>query len=161
MDAVTRRAIVAKIHMAKDRARICQVCRRIHFSDICPACEIDNQEIMDDARYRKFLTELTGLNSCSKMTERDLKKVADAFDRAGYSAAYPYLSPTKELRKQKERMKRHILKRAPLVLGYKWQCRLQGMLTKMGKPSLDFCDFTDLRKLLGWLNRTEKYQGVK
>ena len=159
MDAVNRRAIIGKIHMAKDRARVCPECGRIHFSDSCPACKVDGQSSMDDSRYRQFLTDLTGVDSCTKMAERELQKVADAFDRAGYSVAYPFMSPTRELRLQKARMKRLILKRAPLVLGYKWQSRIQAMLTKMGKPSLDFCDFTDLRKLLGWLNRTEKYQG--
>lgn len=153
-----RTALIARIHIAKSRAQVCSFCGRIVFAPECKPCHTADLVELTDERYRKILMAAGGVPSCSKMSDKGLVKVMEVFDHAGFSEAYPYISPEKEQADQKRRVIHHIEIRAPAVLGPTWQARLEGFVKKnFDKPSLQFCTTEELRKVIGWINRTAKY----
>jgi hypothetical protein len=159
---MNKQALIARIHIAKSKAQVCDICGRLVFGHECPACKTDKLSRFPEARYRSILMSVGGSNSCSTMGDQGLVRVMDVFDRAGFAIAYPYISPEKEQARQKKNVIRHIEIRAPVVLGATWEARLQGFIKKsLDKPSLQFCTSEELRKVIGWINRTDKYQFKK
>ncbi len=153
-----RRSLMGKIHIAKKVAYTCPDCNRVHFGDYCPDCGNENPVILDDAAYRKILILLTNHSSCAHMSENDLKVVADYFDRAGFKEAHPFVSVKAEARKQRRKVLFHIYKVAPQILGENWESRIEGFVqSKVGKSRLDWCDAEELRKVIGWIHRYQKY----
>lgn len=157
-----RTALIARIHIAKSRAQVCTICGRLVFGLECPACHTDALSEFSDVRYRRILMATGGASSCREIGDQGLLKVMEVFDRAGFAEAYPYVSPEKEQANQKRRVIRHIEIRAPAVLGPSWQTRLEGFIgKKFEKQSLTFCTSEELRKVIGWINRTAKYESKK
>lgn len=114
---------------------------------------------MSEFVYRETLKAIGGTDSCATMDLNGLAKVADMFDHAGYSEAYPYISPARESRRQRFAVIRQIRIRAPVVLGPTWEERVRGFGKKaFDKETLEFMDMVELRKVIGWINRTEKYR---
>jgi hypothetical protein len=159
---MNKQALIARIHIAKSRAQVCEICGRMVFGSECPACKSDKLLKFPESRYRSILMSVGGAPSCSTMGDQGLVRVMDVFDRAGFAEAHPYISPEKEQARQKKNVIRHIEIRAPVVLGVTWESRLQGFVKKsFDKPSLQFCTPDELRKVIGWINRTAKYQSKK
>jgi hypothetical protein len=157
-----RHALIARIHIAKSRAQLCSICGRVVFGSYCPACKTEDLQPFTDERYRRILMAAGGYPSCSQIGDQGLMKVMEVFDRAGFAEAYPYISPEKEQANQKRRVIRHIEIRAPSVLGNSWEARLGGFIRKnFDKASLHFCTPEELRKVIGWINRTAKYESNK
>jgi len=153
-----RQSLIAKIHMAKAKVKNCSRCGRWFYEGNCP----DHPDIagvaMPEIAYRETLKAIGGTDSCAMMDVDGLAKVADLFERAGYSKAYPYVSVKSEARRQRKSVIAQIYARAPIVLGENWEMRLQGFVkTKIGKSQLNWCDAGDLRRVIGWINRTDKY----
>ncbi len=157
-----RNALIARIHIAKSKALVCDICGRLVFGPECPACHVADLSPLPDERYRQILMATGGSVSCSSVGDWGLTKVMEVFDRAGFAEAYPYISAEKEQANQKRKVIRHIEIRAPAVLGANWEGRVQGFMKKsFDKPSLQFCTPEELRKVIGWINRTAKYQTKK
>jgi ribosomal protein L32 len=152
-----RRGLVALIHMAKSRAMVCSKCGGIHFQATeCPDCGRRLSHI-PDFWYRSILENAGGKDSCALMDEAGLEKVMDVFNEAGYGKAYPYVSPKAEQARQDSAVRRNICRRAEEVLGPNWQGRLAGFVrAKFGKESLSFCGSSELRTVIGWINRLGK-----
>jgi hypothetical protein len=51
-----------------------------------------------------------------------------------------------------------VIAKALRVLGVAWQTRLSGYLQKMGKPRLADCNDWELRRIMGFLSKTEKQE---
>jgi hypothetical protein len=159
---MNKQALIARIHIAKARAQVCDICGRMVFGDECPACKTTKLSKFPESRYRSLLMSVGGSSSCSTMGDQGLVRVMDVFDRAGFAVAYPYISPEKEQARQKKNVIRHIEIRAPVVLGLTWEARTQGFVkNNFDKQSLQFCTSEELRKVIGWINRTAKYQSKK
>lgn len=156
--ADTNKALIARIHIAKQYARIC-TCGRLFFGDTCPDCGAKDSKIMPTWYYRQILMTLTNKDSCSDMPKADLSKVMEFFDRAGFSAAHPYKDPFKEIQRQLAGTRAQIRKRGKVVLGPDWESRVDGFVHDVvRKQSLDKCCMYELRQVIGWINRTAKYQ---
>lgn len=152
-----RKALLAKVHMARAKACVCPECGRIHFTTVCPQCGSTAWSPMDDWTYRQIVSSLTGEDSCRSADIDGLASVAKAFDDLGYSKAFPYVSPERELRQQRMKVLHAILARAPTMLGDDWKARIDGFVKKrIGKDRLEFLDDVELRKVAGWMNRTAK-----
>ncbi len=101
--------------------------------------------------------ELTGESSCTAMTDEQLRKVDQLFDRAGFSKAYPYNPPPE--RREKYAVIRQIERRAKAVLGKGWENRVSGFCkATIGKTELHRLTGKELRKVIGWINRLDKKQ---
>lgn len=151
-----RDGLVAAVHVAKKKVRVCSRCGSVTFGrTVCESCgRVLHQ--MPDCWYRSVLEELTGKDSCSLMEEEELRKVMDYFNQAGFSQL-PYVSPRSEQRKQDAAVRAQILRRAAEVLGDNWEARLSGFVAKMGKTALYSCGSRELRKVIGWINRIDRY----
>jgi phage gp16-like protein len=153
-----RRSLMGKIHIAKKVALLCSGCGRLFFGEECPDCGNGEPRQLDDYSYRAILDSLTGYTSCAEMTERDLQVVADYFDRAGFREAHPHVSPKSEERRQRLAVMHHIKRIAPGILGSTWESRIEGFVrSKIGKATLEWCDADELRKVVGWIHRYQKY----
>ena len=152
-----RQSLIALVHIAKSKARVCSKCGLIAFgTDTCPKCG-KKLCFMPDFWYRSILQSATGSDSCSFMESDDLEKVMDVFNEAGFRKAFPYISPRAEQAKQNAAVRRNIRFRAEQVLGDNWQARVNGFVkSKMGKNSLSFCNAMELRKVIGWINATDR-----
>lgn len=158
-----RNALIARIHIAKGKCMVCTRCDRLVFDKGCGGCG-DNTPLapISDKRYRTLLMAVGGTSSCATMSDSGLVKVMGLFDRAGFAKAYPFVSMEDEAAKSRKKVIWAIRARAPDVLGPDWERRVEGFVKKsFNKPSLTFCDPTELRKVFGWINRTAKYQTKK
>lgn len=160
---MNRNKIIARIHIAKSKCMVCTKCRRLVFGSECGGCGPDAVlEPITDKRYRTLLMASGGSQSCSTMSDAGLVKVMDLFDRAGFAKAYPFVSMEDEAAKSRKKVIWAIRARAPDVLGPDWERRVEGFIKKsFDKPSLTFCDPMELRKVFGWINRTDKYKSKK
>lgn len=154
-----RKRLLARIHIAKQRARVC-TCGRLFFGTKCPDCGSKKSKMMPTWYYRQILSSICGKDSCSKMLKEELVKVMDFFNRAGFSKEHPYGGdPIKEVRKPLQGTIRQIRKRGREVLGPDWESRVDGFVRDVvRKPSLDKCCMYELRQVIGWINRTAKYR---
>lgn len=151
---MSRNTLISRIHLAKQKARVCCDCGRIFFEADC-SCGSEFSNPMRDQKYRDILYELTGERSCTTMTEDQLRKVDQLFDRAGFSKAYPYNPPPG--RKEKYAVIRQIERRAKEVLGKGWEDRVKGFcLATIKKKELHQLNPVELRKVIGWINRLDK-----
>lgn len=157
---MNRKAVIARIHIAKSRAMVCPVCDRLTFKDSCDRCGDDQDTVaISDERYRQSLMAAGGARSCSQMGDQGLIRVMQLFDRAGFAEEHPHVSPESEQRRQRQRVIWQIRNRAIEVLGVSWEPRVMGFVWKnFHKASLEFCTAQELRKVIGWINRTAKYQ---
>lgn len=156
-----RNGLIARIHIAKGKAVICTECNRLFFGNTCPDCRSTDAKPLDDWRYREILKAVTGEDTSAKLGEVDLLKMLDFFNHAGYRETYPFIaSPQHEQKKQDWAVRKRITSFAAHLLGSDWEARVIGFVQKtIGKDSLDHCDSHELRKVIGWLNRYQKYHG--
>lgn len=153
-----RKALLAVIHIAKKDCFSCTNCGAITFSSSCPYCTDSALISLTEERYRNLLKEATGQSSCSLINDENLMKVVDLFNRAGFKKEHPYLSPQRELSRERRRVMKSIQIRAPAVLGETWEARVAGFVhSVIKKDKLQWCTMTELRRVYGWLNRTDKY----
>lgn len=155
----TRQSMIARIHIAREKALRCTGCGRMFFqvSGKCPACG-EVGERLPDWYYRQILLASGGEDSCRRLDDKSLAKVMEVFDQAGFAKAFPHVSPAKAERRARLALQNVIRVRAREVLGDHWGERLQGFLDKsIGKSALAFCDMEELRKVIGWINRAAKY----
>jgi len=155
---MSRRSLLAAIHIAKKVTRMCTGCNRLFFGELCPSCGARGRP-MEEWEYRQFLSAVTGEDSCSHADDEDLRKVLDLFDRAGFRDAYPYASPQKSAWRARQGTIAQIHRRAHQVFGLDGNTRIEGFMRKViGKQDLKFCDEVELRRIIGWINRTAKSQ---
>lgn len=154
-----RERLVALVHMAKARALVCSKCGSLHFGiSECLQCGRKLSR-MPEFWYRSILEAATGYDTCALIDENGLEKIMKIFNEAGFEEAYPYINPRAEQTRQNKAVRRNIYKRAEEVLGDNWQARLAGFVRlSFSKDSLAFCDAHELRKVIGWINRTGKSQ---
>lgn len=159
---MTRNDMLALIHIQKAKALSCTQCQQLYFGKNCPGCGSDDAKPLDDWRYREILKAIGGSDSCTRIEDKYLKVIIEFFNDAGYQKAHPFTSPAPNSPAwQKSAVIAQIKKRAPKVLGPTWENRLAGFLTIMKKTNLKACDEKELRKVIGWINRTEKYRSKK
>lgn len=154
-----RQSMIARIHIAREKALRCTSCGRMFFevSGRCPRCG-ETGERLPDWFYRQILLSSGGEDSCRRLDDKALVKVMEVFDEAGFARCFPHVSPAKEERKARIALQNIIRKRAREVLGNNWEARLQGFLDKsIGRSALSFCSMEELRNVIGWINRAEKY----
>ncbi len=158
-----RNAMIARIHIAKNKALTCPDCELLQFSaqleDGCPLCGRTDLLPLSEERYRRILMGAGGVPSCRDMSDAGLRRVMDVFDSAGFSKEHPYVSPEAEQNRQRQNVARRIRYRGPQVLGENWEIRVRGFMRKnFDKESLEFLTAEELRTVIGWINRTDKYQ---
>lgn len=158
-----RNAMIARIHIAKGRALTCPDCELLQFSaqpnGSCSLCGCTGLLPLGEERYRRILMGAGGALSCRDMSDAGLRRVMDVFDAAGFSREYPYVSPEAEQSRQRQNVVRRIRHRGPQVLGENWEIRVRGFMRKnFDKESLEFLTAEELRTVIGWINRTDKYQ---
>ena len=157
-----RKALLAVIHIAKKDCYSCSSCGAITFGAHCPSCVKSTLTPLTEERYRELLQATTGERSCSQISDENLVKVVDLFNRAGFKREYPWLSPQHELTRERRRVISSIQIRAPAVLGESWESRLDGFVHSIiKKDRLQWCTMNELRRVYGWLNRTDKYNKKK
>ena len=151
-----RKAIIREIHIRKQVASECVCCKSVYFGIGCPACGSTLSRELSEDRYRIFLAEITGKRSCSDMSMEELSAVISQMDKVGWPE-YAEL----ERRNHRESRKRTIgiiIASAKNALGESWEERLCGfMAAKIGKERLWSCTDNELRMLIGWLRRTERF----
>jgi hypothetical protein len=158
---MNRRSLLASVHIARKAALMCTLCNRLFFGQSCPDCGAHGRPLAD-WEYRQFVGAVTGEDSCSHADENDLRKVMDLFNRAGFREAFPYVSPHQEAWKARQGTMAQIHRRARQVFGPSAEERVQGFLEKViGKQELKFCDVVELRRVIGWINRTARYQSER
>jgi hypothetical protein len=80
------------------------------------------------------------------------------FDKAGFSALPHPLSVKAAERRARAGTVWRIRERAQAVLGPSWQARVHGfMVSKLGKTQFDELTDDELRMVIGWINRMDKY----
>lgn len=153
-----KKKLIARIHIAKNKAQRCPEHGLFFALDgKCPQCG-NTGESLPDFYYRQILLSAGGKKSSTELSEENLKKVLEVFDKAGFKEAYPYISPAKAEKEAREALQKQIYFRAKQVLGPNWQFRLQGFLVRtVGTNYLSFCSMKQLRQVIGWINRAEKY----
>ena len=157
-----RKALLAVIHIAKKDCYSCTNCGAITFGDSCPSCVKSTLTSLTEERYRELLVATTGKHSCSLISDDSLVKVVDLFNRAGFKKEHPFLNPQRELTRERRRVMQSIQIRAPAVLGDSWEVRLDGFIhSVLKKDRLQWCSMSELRRIYGWLNRTDKYNKKK
>lgn len=150
--------LIARIHIAKQQARICD-CGRLFFGSKCPDCGREESKAMPDWYYRQILSTLTDRDTCYGMNKTELTKVMDFFNRAGFTSTRPVTSPVAQAEKGRWGTIAQIRKRGKVVLGPEWEGRIDGFVREVvQKDSLNECDMKELRWVIGWINRTAKYQ---
>ena len=156
---MSRNSLIARIHLAKARTRVCMDCGTALFGARCPECGSEFINPLTEKKYRHLLSMLTGKESCREMDEDGLRKVMDFFDRAGFSRAYPHESPRAAAQHQKYAVIRQIERRGKVILGPGWEKRVAGFCkSSIGKDSLSDLTAIELRKVIGWINRLDKVQ---
>lgn len=160
-----RKALVRLIHIAKHAAKFCLTCNAVSYAERnCPSCGSAYLNPMRDSRYREVLETLTGKQSCADMDEGELRKVLDFFRAAGFKPKAP-VTP-KAVAERAERKARYgllneIARRAKQVLGPSWMVRVrrfvQVEVLKDDSSDLEDCSDVELRKVIGWINRTDRY----
>lgn len=154
-----RKKLIGLIHQQKAKAKVCDICKKVFFSDKCPDCQAGGHRIRDE-EYRSFLQLYAGKTSCSQMDEIELKMVATAFDDLGYRG---YWKRRSEEHRRRQTQTIHIIKKeAARVLGEFWADRLDGFVDKViKKDSLYELDDNELRQVIGWLRRLKKSSGQR
>jgi hypothetical protein len=145
-----RSAAIAKIHIAKQQAMIC-ACGRLFFGEKCPDCGGVEGKTMPEWYYRQILASITDKESCAKMSTSDLDKVVEFFVRAGFKGRM-------KVDKQLAGIQAEIKRRAKAVLGPDWQKRIDGFIRDIvKKQDLESCTMIEARRVIGWINRYDKY----
>lgn len=169
MEMEDRKALVRLVHVAKHAAKFCVTCGAVTFSDSnCPRCGSAYLNPMHDSRYREVLETLTGKHSCNGMDADELRKVLDFFKAAGFEPKAP--SSPKAVAERAERKARYglmceIARRAKQMLGPSWMVRVrrfvQVEVLKDDSSDLEDCSDIELRKVIGWINRTDRCNGKR
>lgn len=160
-----RGSLLRLVHVAKRSARYCISCGTVSYAERnCPSCGSAYLNPMRDSRYREVLLALTGKHSCADMDDDELRKVLDFFKAAGFepkAPASPKAAAVQAERKARYGLLRQIARRAKEVLGPAWALRVrrfvQEAVLKDDDADLEDCSDVELRKVIGWINRTEKY----
>ncbi|NQT60794.1 MAG: DUF1018 domain-containing protein [Bacteroidetes bacterium] len=152
-----REKLIQLIHVARSHTKECLVCGSLiqDSSEVC-GCGADDFQPMTDGRYRSSLKQLTGFDSCSKLTELQLEKVLDLFKQVGFIPRITKEDPEKSLQNTLRQQVYLVQQKAQEILGENWEGRLDGFLRNMSRSSLKFCNHNELRKVHGWLSRTKK-----
>ncbi|MFA6843881.1 MAG: phage protein GemA/Gp16 family protein [Bacilli bacterium] len=153
-----RKSLLAVIHIAKNNCFACEKCGALTFHEHCSFCQESKLKPLTEKQYKKIIKTVSGKESCSLLSDIQLSKVMDVFNKAGFKEEHPYVSPKKELYRERRRVVASIQIRAPVVLGEHWKQRLDGFIrTQVNSERLEWCDMKELRKIYGWINRTDKY----
>ena len=153
-----RKQLIQLIHVAKSHTTECTACGHL-LLDTTETCICGSTEStpISESRYRDSLDLLTGKRSCSDMDERELQKVYGMFQRVGFTPVQTRIDPARSQAASLRRTRRSIERRAKDFLGDNWEARLNGFVRKsISVDSLEFCDAQQLRKVQGWLTRTQK-----
>lgn len=154
-----RMTMMAVIHMAKAKVHRCMDCGCYHFEEHCPCCGSAMANPMRDGWYREILTTLTGKGSCAGMNDADLAKVVQFFERAGFRRTVPRDGPRQAARHARLGLMRQIEIRARQVLGPFWEMRVRRFVeVELHQEALQDLGENGLRKVIGWINRTDKYR---
>lgn len=126
----TRRAMIAKIHIAKRELGL------------------------DDKAYRYILVRATGKDSCKKMNPVELETVLQVFYRLGF---VPKKRAEVGFMTDKEGMIRNIQSLAELVMGTGWKKRVRGYVRKkFGVDDLRFLRKAELTDVFAFLRAVQK-----
>lgn len=106
---------------------------------------------LEDGEYRAVLFSVTGKDSCADCSDPELREILAAFNRLLFQANLePFgLSGTVTLADA-------VRFRARIILGEKWETRLQGFLAKLGKKSLSECGEKEMRRAMAFLSAVER-----
>ncbi len=162
-EAGTWRKMVAAVHIAFDRMRICRRCRLIAFAPDkkterrCPVC--GGGRVMDRPtkfEYRRRLKDWTGRSSCAEMTIGHLADVLDELRKMGF-AAETGKSLAQAAADDGAEMIEALELEAENILGPDWRKRLRSFCgAKIGKSNLEDLDLTEIRRVWGFLRGVQK-----
>ncbi len=147
-----RKKLIAVIHIAKNQARICDMCKNIVFEDTCHICKSKTRP-MSEIDYRRFLIQITGHSSSKLMSDEQLKRVVSVFESKGFKRIKKS-SLHKSMNSSRMAMIENIRKDAEIYLGRNWKKRINGFCRKTFNVSaLEFCSFKQLRSIWGFMRR--------
>ena len=151
-----RKAMLAKIHIAMNSARVCIKCTSITWFTPCWRCAGETREIAE-VDYRRFLKEVTGKNSCKDMSLAELDKVIHRIKAEGYRFTQT-MTLEERYRKGMEGMKKKLQEEAQRVFGEGWRQRLRGFCrTHFGVDDVMFLsNDRDIRQVFAFLRKVEK-----
>lgn len=160
-----RNTLLRLVHVAEHKARFCLTCGTVSYAErSCPSCGSVYLNPMRDSRYREVLVSLTGKRSCADMDDDELRKVLAFFVAAGFepkAQASPKAVAERAERKARYGLLNEIARRAKQVLGPSWMTRVrrfvQVEVLKDDSSDLEDCSDIELRKVIGWINRTDRY----
>lgn len=156
-----RKETIGKIHEMKSKIRVCANCGRMHYKPICPKCLSPSWHLMDDGEYRTVLCRLTGNLSCSMLDDESLQRVYDEFRSYGW---VDIREGRISLAKAKKKLISVIFSEGKKLFGEnEYKARIEGFVEKKtGSKYLSSCSEDQLRMVIGWIRRSEKYhKGVE
>lgn len=135
---------------------MCMDCGAVTFGSFCELCSSDRLIRISDNRYREVLINITGKSSCSQMKGEELKAVVDFFNQAGW----PKYSDREQVKAAdaKAVLRTIVRKKSKALYGDSCEQRVNGFCQKvLDVEVLEDCDFKQLRRVIGWLRRYQKY----
>lgn len=147
-----RDKMIKIIHVWSGRLQICLGCNEFFTGVICTCGNQFYRKATEDD-YRRFLTQITGKSSCALMTDQELQLVFKEMIEIGCDNHKEDRKKAVNARKKLRYIIR--VEATKLFDGYA-QVRVDGFCEKViGKP-LPMLNDQDLRRVIGWLRRTEK-----
>lgn len=110
---------------------------------------------LTDDDYRVILESTTGESSCSKLNYSQLFQVFNNLNNILKKQGKKALIFKKNT---DATLQEAVVNRAEKILGPACQTRLQGFLQKIGKNSIQDCNFQELRRVMGFLSTIERSQ---
>lgn len=110
---------------------------------------------LTDDDYRVILESTTGESSCSKLNYSQLFQVFNNLNNILKKQGKKALIFKKNT---DATLQEAVVNRAEKILGPAYQTRLQGFLQKIGKNSIQDCNFQELRRVMGFLSTIERSQ---
>lgn len=155
-----RKAMLAKIHVAKKDLMICTACPWLSYSYQdsweCPQCGSKTRRQISELDYRSFLRQMTGRTTCADMTKLELESVLFALRSAGFiDTKRTHISNAAQY--HKHGMAKAAEEKARFILGRHWEKRLNGWIRKVfGVDSIYFLTPKQLRMVFGFLGKVQR-----
>jgi len=156
-----RKKIIAAIMIGFSKALKCSNCGAIYFEEEknCLKCWAEGEEVklrkITELERRKMLKSWTGKISLRSMDIAELLFCLDKLRELGYEY-FKKDSLRSAIEDSRQGMIEKIKETAPFVLGENWERRLKGFYRKTFGKDLMWLNFSELRRVWGFLRRIQK-----
>lgn len=135
--------------------QICLKCDNPFFGIDCPKCGSRYYRTASEDDYRGFLERITGKRSCKDMSALELMKLNGELLKIGWQKRID--EERDKAKEAKRRTKNYIQAEAERIFGAEARSRVEGFCLKVIGKSFSRLNDLELRRVIGWIHRTEKH----